>query len=195
MISIFPLLYYNVIPSRPTASALTPIGLAVYFAVAFSVLGVGIAHQTRGGRRFKQEWSEKHPLAQRTYGNLRGIEVQLKEIHGKLRTALASGIEIVVSPVSAVALHLTNAVVGRKAGKAKLDKYEHGSLWFYNGFNMLVSMELNEESPIMLDEERIRIALKKGQIELSIENSADLQFVLSVLNASQIHRTDPMVSQ
>jgi hypothetical protein len=134
--SIFPLLYYNIIPARPTATALTPVGIAVWAALTFSAMGVSILHQTRVRRRFKEEWSQEHPLYQPTYGNLRGVEVQFKEIHGKIRTALGSGIEFLFNPIAPIALHITNAFVARKAGKTKLDKYENGQImvlqWFWH---------------------------------------------------------------
>jgi hypothetical protein len=185
VISIFPLLYYNIIPARPTATSLTPIGIAVWASVTFSALGAGILHQTRGRRRFKEEWSQKHPLYRRTYGNLRGVEVQFKEIHGKIRTVLGSGIEFVFNPIMPAALYVANAIVAKKAGKTKLDKYENGRLWFYNGFDMLVSLDLETAAPVSVDQQRIRIALKKGRLELKTENSADLNLIISVLNATQ----------
>jgi hypothetical protein len=185
IISIFPLLYYNIIPARPTATSLTPIGIAAWAAATFTAMGAGFLHQTRSRRRFKEEWSQKHPLYQRTYGNLRGAEVQLKPIHGKIGTAVRSGIEFLFNPITPAALYLTNAFIARKAGKTKLDKYESGRLWFYNGFDMLVSIDVGTVAPVMIDEQRIRLALKKGQVELKTENSADLNLILSVLNSTQ----------
>jgi hypothetical protein len=185
IISIFPLLYYNIIPARPTATSLTPIGIAVWAAVTFTAMATGILHQTRGRRRFKEEWLQKHPLYQRTYGNLRGAEVQLKPIHGKIGTAVRSGIQFLFNPITPAALHVTSALFARKAGKTKLDKYENGRLWFYNGFDMLVSIDVGTVAPVIVDEQRIRVALKKGQVELKTENSADLNLIVSVLNTRQ----------
>jgi hypothetical protein len=82
-------------------------------------------------------------------------------------------------------LHVTSALFARKAGKTKLDKYENGRLWFYNGFDMLVSIDVGTVAPVIVDEQRIRVALKKGQVELKTENSADLNLIVSVLNTRQ----------
>jgi hypothetical protein len=185
VISIFPLLYYNIIPARPTATNLTPIGIAIWASVTFSAMGAGILHQRRVRRRFKEDWSQNHPLYQRTYGNLRGVEVQFKEIHGKIRTVLGSGIEFLFNPVAPAALFVTNALIAKKLQRTKLDKYETGRLWFYNGFDMLASVDVKTIAPVIVDQQRIRIALKKGQLELKTENSADLNLIISVLNTTQ----------
>ncbi len=50
---------------------------------------------------------------------------------------------------------------------------------------MLVSIDVGTVAPVMVDEQRIRIALKKGQVELKTENSADLNLIMSVLNTTQ----------
>jgi hypothetical protein len=47
---------------------------------------------------------------------------------------------------------------------------------------MLVSVDVRNVAPVAVDEQRIRIPLKKGQLELKTENSADLNTILSVLN-------------
>jgi hypothetical protein len=177
MLSIFPLLIYNIIPSR-TATAYTGIAIGIWAAVTFSALGAGAVHQYRGRRKFREEWSQKHPLYQRTYGNLRGIEVSVSPVQGRLR----SSIGFLIDPITSAALHLTMVLVNRKAGISRLDKYEDGRLWLYNGFDQLVSLDMENPEPRMVDEQRLRISLRKSQLEIRTENSADLNLILSVLS-------------
>jgi hypothetical protein len=184
---IFPLLIYNIIPSR-TATVYTGVGISIWAALTFSALAGGILHQYRGRRRFKEEWFQKHRPYHPTYGNLRGIEVQIKEAPDKARSAIA----FLLDPIMAVPLHLTTVFINRKAGRARLDKYEDGRLWVYNGFGQLVAMDVKNPEPKMVDEQRLRIALKKGQVELRSENSADIGLIISILSKAQTSRTvDP----
>jgi hypothetical protein len=39
--------------------------------------------------------------------------------------------------------------------------------------------------PGIVDEERLRLVLKKGRVELRTENSADLGWILSILSLAQ----------
>src|SRR2546422_7809246 len=73
MLSIFPLLIYNIIPSR-TATAYTGIGIAIWAAVTFTALAAGGLYQYRGRRKIRGEWSQKHPPYQRADGNLPRVE-------------------------------------------------------------------------------------------------------------------------
>jgi hypothetical protein len=43
--------------------------------------------------------------------------------------------------------------------------------------------------PKIVDEQRLRIALKKGQVELKSENSADIGLIISVLSQPRTTRT------
>ena len=80
----------------------------------------------------------------------------------------------------------------RKAHISRLDKYEDGKLWLYNGFGQLVVMDVKNPEPRIVDEQRLRVALKKGQVELRTENSADIGLIISVLSQAQTTRTsDP----
>ena len=185
IISIFPLLYYNVIPARPTATSLTPIGIAAWAAVTFSAMAAGILHQTRGRRRFKEEWIEKHPLLQRTYGNLRGIEVEIKSVQGKTRIAIVSAIEFLFNSIAPVLTNLAAKFIERRVRISRLDRFENGRLWFYNGFDMLVLLDVKNVPLEILDEQRVVVSLKKGRIELKTENSADLNLALSILNPAR----------
>jgi hypothetical protein len=180
MLSIFPLLIYNIIPSR-TAPIYTGIGIAIWAAVTFSALAAGILHQYRGRRKFRDEWSQKHPLYQRTYGNLRGIEVAVSQVQGRARSAIG----FIIDPTASAVLHITMVFVARKARVSRLDRYEDGRLWLYNGFDELVAIELKNPEPRLFDEQRLRLALKKGHVELRTENSADLSLILSVLSHAQ----------
>jgi hypothetical protein len=180
MLSIFPLLIYNIIPSR-TATAYTGIGIAIWAAVTFSTLAAGILHQYQGRRKFKEEWSQKHPLYQRTYGNLRGIEVAVSQVQGRARSAIG----FIIDPIGSAVLHMMMILISRKARMSRLDRYEDGRLWLYNGFDQLIAMELKNPEPRVVDEQRLRIALKKGHVELRTENSADLSLILSVLSQAQ----------
>lgn len=186
IVIIFPLLIYNVIPARGPPTIITLVGIGVYFAVSFSALAAGIVHQHRGRVRLQREWSEKHPLQQRSYGNLRGAEVELRVVPSRARAALASGLEFLVNPITPVITQLAGFLIAKKIGKlTRLDRYEDGKLWFYNGLDMLVALDVKETPPIILDEQRIRINLKKGQVEFRTENSADINLVLSVLNPTK----------
>ncbi len=177
VISVFPLLIYDIIPSR-TATSYTFLGIAIWAGVTFSVLGAGALHQHRGRRKFGEEWSQKHPLYQRTYGNLRGIEVAVSPVQGRARSAMG----FIIDPITSAVLHITMFFVARKARMSRLDRYENGRLWLYNGFGQLVAMDVKTPEPRMVDEQRLRIALKKGQVELRTENSADLGLIRSVLS-------------
>jgi len=184
MLSIFPLLIYNIIPSR-TATIYTGIGIAIWAAVTFSALAAGILHQYRGRRKFRDEWSQKHPLYQRTYGNLRGIEVAVSQVQGRARSALG----FIIDPIGSAVLHISMVFMTRKARISRLDKYEDGKLWLYNGFGQLVAMDVKNPETRMVDERRLRIALKKGQVELKTENSADFGLIISVLSQTETTRT------
>ena len=180
MISVFPLLIYNIIPSR-TATAYTFVGIGIWMAVTFSAFGTGAFHQHRGRRKFREEWSQKHPLYQPTYGNLRGIEVALTTVQGRVRTALS----FVIDPITSATLHVVMVLMARKARISRLDRYEDGRLWLYKGFGQLVAMDAKNPEPRMIGEQRLRIALKKGQVEIRTDNSADLSQVISVLIQAQ----------
>ncbi len=180
MISVFPLLIYNIIPSR-TATAYTFVGIGIWMAVTFSAFGTGALHQHRGRRKFREEWSQKHPLYQPTYGNLRGIEVAVTPVQGRVRSALG----FVIDPITSAVLHILILFVARKARASRLERYEDGKLWLYNGFGQLVAMDANNPEPRMVDEQRLRIALKKGRVEIRTDNSADLSLILSVLSQAQ----------
>jgi hypothetical protein len=187
MFSIFPLLIYNIIPSR-SATVYTVIGITIWVAVTFSALGAGVFHQYRGRRKFREEWSQKHPLYQRSYGNLRGIEVSVSPVHGRVRSLMG----FMIDPISSAALHIMMVFVNRKARVSKLDKYEEERLWIYNGFDQLVALDVTDPQPRMVDEHRLIIAHKKGQMEIRTENSADLSLILSVLSQAQtISKVDP----
>jgi hypothetical protein len=41
-----------------------------------------------------------------------------------------------------------------------------GKLWFYNGFGGLMAMDVKNPEPRMVDEQRLIITLKRGQVEL-----------------------------
>jgi len=183
MLSIFPLLIYNIIPSR-TATAYTGIGIAIWAAVTFSALAAGVLHQYRGRRKFRDEWSQKHPPYQRTYGNLRGIEVAVSPVQGQVRSVLG----FIIDPVASAVFHITMIFMTRKASVSRLDKYEDGRLWLYNGFGQLVAMDVKNPAPGIVDEKRLRIALKKGQVELRTDNSADIGLIISVLSQAQTTR-------
>lgn len=191
MISIFPLLIYNIIPSRGPPSILTPIGIAVWAAVTFSALGVAIAHGSRIRRHFRQEWSEKHPLYQRTYGNLRGIEVEIKPVGGKTRTAIVSAAEFLFNPIAPVLTQVAAKFIERRVRRSRLDKFENDTLWFYNGLDQLVSWEVKNLPTEIVDEQRIRISLKNGRIDLRTETSADLSLALSIINPVRVNPLDP----
>ena len=138
MFSIFPLLFYNIIPSRP-ATAYTLIEIVIWVAVAFFVFGVGALHQYRGRWKFREEWYQKHPPFQRTYGNLRGIEASVSYVQGWMRSAMG----FVIDPITSAALHVVMVLMARKARISRLDRYEDGRLWLYNGFGQLVAMDAN----------------------------------------------------
>ena len=138
-------------------------------------------HQHRGRRKFREESSQKHPLYQRTYGNLRGIEVAVTPVQGRVRSALG----FVIDPITSAVLHILILFVARKARLSSLDRYEDGKLWLYNGFGQLVALDAKNPEPRMVDEQRLRIALKKGQVEIRTDNSADLSLILSVLSQAQ----------
>jgi len=180
MISVFPLLIYNIIPSR-TATTYTFVGIGIWMTVTFSAFGTGALHQHRGRRKFREEWSQKHPLYQRTYGNLRGIEVAVTTVQGRVRSAMG----FVIDPITSAVLHMMMLFMARKARTSRLDKYEDGKLWLYNGFGQLVAIDAKNPEPRMVDEQRLRIALKKGQAEIRTENSVDLSLILSVLSQAQ----------
>ncbi|HVH15142.1 MAG TPA: hypothetical protein VNA15_05420 [Candidatus Angelobacter sp.] len=144
LFSIFPLLIYNIIPSRGPPSILTLIGTAVWAAVMFSIFGVTVAHAFRIRSRFREKWSEKHPLYQRTYGNLRGIEVEIRSARGKARTTITIGLEFLFNPLAPVFTHIAGKFIERRARKSRLDRFEDGRLWFYNGLDMLVSFGRKE---------------------------------------------------
>ena len=184
MFSIFPLLIYNIIPSR-TATVYTGVGVAIWAALTFFALAAGILHQYGGRRRFREECSQKHPLYQRTYGNLRGIEVAVSPVQGRVRSALG----FIFDPIASAVLHITMVFLTRKARISRLDKYEDGKLWLYNGFGQLVVMDVKNPEPRIVDEQRLRIALKKGQVELGSENSADIGLIISVLSQPRTTRT------
>jgi len=184
MLSIFPLLIYNIIPSR-TATTYTGIGIAIWAAVTFSALAAGVLHQYQGRRKFREEWSQKHPPYRRTYGNLRGIEVAVSPVQGRVRSAIG----FIIDPLASAAIHTMMVFMTRKARISRLDKYEDGRLWLYNGFGQLVTMDLKNREPRMIDERRLRIALKKGQVELRTENSADIGLIISVLSQTETTRT------
>ena len=185
--SIFPLLIYNIIPSRGPPSILTPIGMAIWVAVTFSILGIAIAHGSRIRRRFRGEWSEKHPLYQRTYGNLRGIEVEIRPVGGKTRTAMVSAAEFLLNPIAPVLTQLAGKFIERRVRRSRLDRFEKDTLWFYNGLDQLVSIEVKNLPAEIVDEQRIRISLKKGRMDLKTENSADLNLALSILNPARVN--------
>jgi hypothetical protein len=180
MISIFPLLFYNIIPSR-TATETTFVGIGIWMAVTFSAFGTGALHQHRGRRKFREEWSQNHPLFQRTYGNLRGSEVAVSHVQGRMRSAIG----FIIDPITSAVLHMMMVFMARKARTSRLDRYEDGRLWLYNGFGQLVAMDANNPEPRMVDEQRLRISLKKGQVEIRTDNSADLSLILSVLGQAQ----------
>jgi len=184
MLSIFPLLIYNIIPSR-TATAYTGIGIAIWAAVTFSTLAAGILHQYQGRRKFRDEWSQKHPLYHRTYGNLRGIEVAVSQVQGRARSAIG----FIIDPIGSAVLHISMVFMTRKARVSRLDKYEDGKLWLYNGLGQLVVMDVKNPEPKMVDEQRLRIALRKGRVELRTENSADIGLIVSVLSQTETTRT------
>ena len=184
MLSIFPLLIYNIIPSR-TATAYTGIGIAIWAAVTFSTLAAGILHQYQGRRKFRDEWSQKHPLYQRRYGNLRGIEVAVSQVQGRARSAIG----FIIDPIGSAVLHISMVFMTRKARVSRLDKYEDGKLWLYNGLGQLVVMDVKNPEPKMVDEQRLRIALRKGRVELRTENSADIGLIVSVLSQTETTRT------
>ena len=146
-------------------------------------------HQTRGRRRFKEEWFEKHPPYQRTYGNLRGIEVDIRTVQGKTRIAIGSAVEFLFNPIAPVFTHLAGKFIERRARKSRLDRFEDGSLWFYNGLDMLVPVDVKNVPPEIVDEQRIRLSLKKGRLELRTDNSADLNLALSILSPVHMTRT------
>ncbi|HXL51428.1 MAG TPA: hypothetical protein VN949_06415, partial [Candidatus Limnocylindrales bacterium] len=130
---------------------------------------------------FREEWSQKHPLYQRTYGNLRGIEVAVTPVQGRVRPAMA----FIIDPITSAVLHIMMVFIARKARTSKLDRYEGARLWLYNGFGQLVAIDAKNPEPRMVDEQRLRIALKKGQVEIRTDNSADLSQVISVLIQAQ----------
>lgn len=173
--------------SLATATSYTGIGIAIWVAVIFSALGAGAVHQHRGRRKFSEEWSQKHPLYQRTYGNLRGIEVAVSQVQGRAGSAMG----FIIPPITSAVLHIT-IFMTRKVHISRLDKYEDGKLWLYNGFGQLVVMDVKNPEPRIVDEQRLRVALKKGQVELRTENSADIGLIISVLSQAQTTRTsDP----
>jgi hypothetical protein len=184
MFSFFPLLIYNIIPSR-TATVYTGIGIAIWVAVTFSALGAGALHQHRGRRKFREEWSQKNPLYQRAYGNLRGIEVAVSPVQGRARSAIG----FLIDPITSAVLHIMMVFIARKARMSRLDRYQDGRLWLYNGLGQLVAMDVKNPEPRIVDERRLRIALKKGHVELRTENSADLALIISVLSQAQTTST------
>jgi len=97
----------------------------------------------------------------------------------------------IIDPITSAVLHIMMVFIARKARTSKLDRYEGARLWLYNGFGQLVAMDAKNPEPRMIDEQRLRIALKKGQAEIRTENSADLSLILSVLSQAQ---TAPKVS-
>jgi len=178
--SLFPLLIYNIVPSR-TATEYTGIGIAIWAAVTFSVMGTGAVHQYRGRGKFKEEWSQNHPPFQRVYGNLRGVEVAVSQVQGRVRSLIG----FIIDPITAAALHIMAFFISRRARLSRLDKYEDGRLWLYNGFGQLVVFDVNNPEPRIVDEQRLRIRLRKGQLEVRTENSADIALLVSVLNKAQ----------
>ena len=180
MFSIFPVLFYNIIPSR-TATVDTIIGIVIWAAVTFSVFGAGALHQYRGRWKFREEWSQTHPPYQRIYGNLRGMEVSLSYVQGRVRSAIG----FIIDPITSAVLHITMVFMARKARTSRLDRYEEGRLWLYNGFGQLVAMDVKNPEPKKVNEQQLRIALKKGQVEIRTENSANLSLILSVLSQAQ----------
>jgi len=91
----------------------------------------------------------------------------------------------VIDPITSAVLHMMMLFMARKARTSRLDKYEDGKLWLYNGFGQLVALDAKNPEPRMVDEQRLRIALKKGQVEIRTDNSADLSLILSVLSQAQ----------
>ncbi len=83
----------------------------------------------------------------------------------------------VIDPITSAVLHIMILFMAKKARTSRLDRYEDGKLWLYNGFGQLVAMDARNPEPRMIDEQRLRIALKKGQ--------ADLSQVISVLIQAQ----------
>jgi hypothetical protein len=75
--------------------------------------------------------------------------------------------------------------IARKARMSRLDRYQNGRLWLYNGFGELVAMDVKSPKPRIVDDQQLRIALKKGHVELRTQNSADLSLILSVLSHAQ----------
>jgi len=98
----------------------------------------------------------------------------------------------IIDPITSAVLHIMMVFIARKARMSRLDRYEEGRWWLYNEFNQLVAMELKDPEPRMVDEKRLRTALKKGRVELRTENSADLGLIISVLGHAQTTPTvDP----
>lgn len=123
VVSIFPLLIYNIIPARGPPTIVTPIGVAIWIVASISAMGAGILHERQGRRRFRQLWSETHPLQQRTYGNLRGVEVDLNAVRGRARIAIASGLEFLISPISPVITNAAGILFEKAVGKrARLEQ-------------------------------------------------------------------------
>ena len=91
----------------------------------------------------------------------------------------------VIDPITSAVLHMMMLFMARKARTSRLDKYEDGKLWLYNGFGQLVALDAKNPEPRMVDEQRLRIALKKGQVEIRTDNSADLSLILAVLSQAQ----------
>ena len=91
----------------------------------------------------------------------------------------------VIDPIASAVLHIMMVFIARKARMSRLDRYEDGRLWLYNGFGQLVTIDAKDSEPRMVDEQRLRIALKKGQVEIRTDNSADLSLILSVLSQAQ----------
>ncbi len=106
-------------------------------------------------------------------------------VQGRVRSAIG----FIIDPLASAAIHTMMVFMTRKARISRLDKYEDGRLWLYNGFGQLVTMDLKNREPRMIDERRLRIALKKGQVELRTENSADIGLIISVLSQTETTRT------
>ena len=180
----FTLIGLNIIPAHMgQENEWTFIGFGIFFICEFSLLGFGIAHQIRISRRVKNAWSEQHPLYQRSYGNLRGIEVQIKHLPGSLGKAWAALTFLDPATIAVRAgLRLESWRRGKKLGTVILDKLQDGNLWYYDDtlFHVLTHVKIAKSAPIDVDDQRIRIALKRGRWEVRTENTADLELIRTV---------------
>lgn len=182
MVSLFVLFILDIIPAR-TPTEWTSIGIALWAIVGFSLIGIMIVSRAKGRRRFKEQWLREHHPLPRTFGNMHGIEASVKVILSKRDRALLS-----FTPDS-VALQGVLALGAKMTlGQVKLDKFENGIISLYNSYDTLTQFQIENFQPTIIDEQRVRVKLKKGQLEIRIRNPLDLNRVVSLLSLEQSTR-------